>query len=285
MPSTERADCPICGPAASRETGWFYPWEEGTLPLVRCRGCGLVRLDPRPTVEGLEALYDDDYFDGGWDCGCTGLTYVGAGERLLEGYGSSVMPRIARFVPEGDLLDVGCAGGYFLEAARRAGYRVRGIEVNETMAGHARDQLGLDVVVGAFGPGVFEPGSFDVVHMGDVLEHVPDPLEAVRVARDVLRPGGLLWIAAPLSYGMGDPRRRPAYIDVPPYHIFEFTPDTLRRLVREGGFRIEESSLAPLDRKRSPLAERLLRMKLRLAERLPTSARGAERIDLAARAG
>ncbi|MEI7690489.1 MAG: class I SAM-dependent methyltransferase [bacterium] len=273
----ENTNCPICGPSPTKETGWEYTFQNIKMPLVKCQSCQLVRLNPRPNSDGLAKLYDDSYFDSGWDCGCTGKTYVEAGGYLLKVY-ENVIEEIKHYKAKGDLLDIGCAGGYFLKVAQESGYTVKGIELNKKMVEHARKSLGLDVTHGHFKPGLYKPNSFDIIHLGDVLEHVQDPMATVLTAFRILRPGGVLFISAPLSYGMSDPKEKPMAINIPPYHIFEFTPTTLSHLVKKAGFKLVGYHLAPLDGTGSFIKTGLLKA----SKYIPRLAKRAERIDLVA---
>ena len=131
---------------------------------------------------------------------------------------------VARYARGGRLLDVGCAKGGFLAAARDAGFVVRGVEPAEAAAAVAR-RLGLDVVVGTLDDVPLAASSLEVVTAWHVLEHIPEPLDTLIRLRRELVPGGHLLIEVPNAesvkagrrgarghIGTGPPRRavRPA---------------------------------------------------------------------------
>jgi SAM-dependent methyltransferase len=157
--------------------------------LVRCRSCRLVYLDPRPTADEIGAYYPDDYN--------VPRGRGGSLERLEEGYRRRQQREVVHWLSQlrpqrGRLLDVGCGGGELLVALRDDGWTASGIEPGPRSAALARERLGLDVQTAAFDAAVLEPGSFDVVVFSSVLEHLPDPVAALRRGRELLAPGGLL---------------------------------------------------------------------------------------------
>lgn len=148
--------------------------------IYRCSACTFVFNEPAAGeadhLDEYAEIEDPDYLDQKLS---RRLTYA----RELD--------RVARFQPSGDLLDVGCYAGFFLEQARDRGYRVQGVEPSRWAALHARDELGLDVWNGPIED--FETDRrFDVVTLWDVIEHLEDPVSVLRCIRKLLKPGGVL---------------------------------------------------------------------------------------------
>lgn len=147
------------------------------------------------------------------------------------------------------LLDVGCAHGWFLQAAADAGWKMVGIEPDPRMALVAR-KVGFEVRVGSF-PDAVAPGeTFDAITFHDVFEHLPDVNEALRACTRSLAPGGLLVINLPDARGpfyrtarllgaMGfrRPLERLWQKHFPSPHLSYFTAPLLRRLAGKHGFR------------------------------------------------
>jgi len=151
----------------------------------------------------------------------------------------------------GSVLDVGCAAGYFLDEMRRRGWTTSGVELSADSAAVARDRFHLDVVVGTVDDVDLSsrPGGagFDAVCMWDVLEHVPDPVHVLRSARGRLARGGSLWISTPNIGGLfpkaslrvaGWVGRWPH--PEPPFHLFQFSVESLRGVLARAGFVVEE---------------------------------------------
>jgi SAM-dependent methyltransferase len=138
----------------------------------------------------------------------------------------------------GRLLDVGSGKGAFLAAARDAGWDVLGVESAPDAAEAARANFGVDVIVGDF-LAMRPLGTFDVVTMWHVLEHVTDPMGALERAAVSLKPGGRLVVSVPNSKSLqahigGEDW---FHLDLP-RHLFHFTPRSLTTLVERAGFRV-----------------------------------------------
>lgn len=228
----ERA-CDLCGGGSVVRLH-----EVDGFPIVRCRGCGLVFVGSPPRADELIALYDEGYWE---DAGAVGYGgYLAAEVRKRRHY-RGLLERIEGIVSPGAMLEVGCAYGYFLDEARRRGWRVRGIEPSPHAAAHARERLGLDVSPGPLAALPAEPGSCDAIALWDVIEHLPDPRETLERAHEWLRPGGVL----ALSTGdIGSLAARLHGADwsllTPPWHQHYFSRRTMRRLLAATGFGLVE---------------------------------------------
>ncbi|WP_291810517.1 class I SAM-dependent methyltransferase [Cellulomonas sp.] len=158
---------------------------------------------------------------------------------------------IVEMVGEGRIvLDVGCASGYLGAALQERGCEVSGVEIDQQDASEARKVLGrVEVVDLETTPldEVFEPGSFDDVIFGDVLEHLRDPAAALRSAERLLRPGGSVVVSVP-NVAHGSVRLallegRWEYLDtglLDRTHVTFFTYDSLMRTLHDAGLRVRE---------------------------------------------
>lgn len=99
------------------------------------------------------------------------------------------------------LLEVGCAKGWFLEAAAKRGVCVTGIEPEEANQRIAAAK-GFDVRLALFPEAAAGTGPFDIIAFNDVFEHLPDPAAAIKAAADLLVPGGFAAMNIPSSYGI-----------------------------------------------------------------------------------
>lgn len=259
----EHVACPVCGrdePRAYRSD--MYSISGVRFPLVRCP-CGLVYVSPRPDGRTLGRMYDDpDYYTEGYNLGVETENYFTRRTELVAQYEATARELASAVGKTGDLLELGSAGGFFLEGARRAGFRVRGIELSPSATEYARRELGLEIHHGDLMHAPWPEASFDVAYADNVLEHTTDPIAVVRKLGLLLRAGGLLvvivpsyvnspWFRALLAAQRIVPRRflgrelvRILKMDSesdsgPPYHILEFDRTTLCDVVRRAGLEIE----------------------------------------------
>jgi SAM-dependent methyltransferase/rubredoxin len=290
----ESWSCAVCGLAEPRpyRTG-MYAIGEVRFDLGRCPGCGLVYIEPRPDGPTLDRMYDDpDYYNGGYNLGVETENYFERKDELLAQYDGEVAQLEGEVGAPGALMELGSAGGFFIEAARRRGWRVQGVELSPPAARYSKQELGLEVFEGQLDQAPFPEAGFDVVVADNVLEHTTDPEQVLRDLNRLLVPGGHALIVVPtyvnsmyfrLILGIGRllPRRllgqsllRLLKMDGDhdggyPYHILEFDRRTLVRLVKQAGLEVvsvERSVPLPahLFKKTDPnLVERGLRLVFR----------------------
>ena len=178
--------CPICSADAATRPHLTV----GAHEYVACRACGAVRLHPFPEPAEAAELYSDDYFTaaahGGYaDYAADGAIHRRNGRARLHKLGPA--PR-----PGAVLVDVGCAHGFTLLEAREHGWVPQGVELNDA-ARAATAAAGFPVAASLAGLGL-APGSVQAITFFQVLEHIPDPLAALREAAELLAPGGQLLI-------------------------------------------------------------------------------------------
>jgi 2-polyprenyl-3-methyl-5-hydroxy-6-metoxy-1,4-benzoquinol methylase len=243
----ERVDCNLCSadnafvrfpstlpPARSKNDWSAYRCTHSGYgvhaPIVQCRHCGLIYTNPREDgpsiVETYEAVQDPLYVE---EREGRVLTF----ERHLRPLERLTGPPAGRA-----LLDVGAYTGVFLEIATRHGWEAIGVEPSRWAVEEARKQ-GLNVLQGTLSSVDLAAGSFDVVTMWDVIEHLTNPLEELRRAYHFLKPGGLLVahtidIGSPFARLMGN--RWPWLMEM---HLFYFTRRTLRAMLERAGFSVQ----------------------------------------------
>jgi SAM-dependent methyltransferase len=148
------------------------------------------------------------------------------------------------------ILDVGCAHGWFLEAAKRWGYNAVGIEPDREMVEHAH-AAGHDVIMGYFPDALPAGKQFDVITFNDVFEHLPDVNAIARAVHSRLKPKGTAIINLPVSdgvvfrstrtatrFGLAGPYERMWQKGLRSPHLSYFSPATLPRLMECAGLRL-----------------------------------------------
>jgi len=221
--SAER--CRACGAPGARRRG------DG---LAVCAGCGIARLEPFPGEDEVRALYGRSYFDAWGMQGEAGREAVRAMKtttfaRRLRGLGRA---------RDGEaLLDVGCATGFLLHAAREAGWEPWGVELSAFAAEEAAREFPGRIFHGTLEEARFPDGRFGVVVLSDLLEHVREPLVFLHEVRRVLRPGGRLLIVTPDLGSLSARVMGRRWFHRKAEHLWYFTRRSLSGLLERAGFR------------------------------------------------
>jgi SAM-dependent methyltransferase len=204
--------------------------------VVRCGGCGLLRLHPQPTPAELRGYYPENYWFAPDQTAASRLEE--AYRRLvLRDHVRFVSQSLAGFAPQGPLLDIGCGGGLFLGLMRRAGVRVFGLDFSREAASIANSRHQVPAVCGMLERSPLRPQSFAAISMFHVLEHLYDPRSYLVAAHQLLRPGGRLIVQVPNAACCQFRLLGRAWngVDVP-RHLFDFRDFDLERLVESCGF-------------------------------------------------
>ena len=277
LPVRMLASCVACGGERLKPLPLVYEFR-GTFPLVECDDCGLRFLRVQPAGEGLAALYSAGYFESDFRCGRSEAAY--ATEDAFRAENTDLLAAFERLGPDPDpdldpdpdpdprfarvplarvplarvpvarvprrLLELGCAGGWLLRHARERGWQAQGVEFSADAAERAR-ALGLEVFHGDLLAAALPAETFDLVYMGDVLEHVPDCLAVLVEAARLLKTGGHLYLRGPittnslarrLALALYGALGRAIVLREPPYHLWEFTPGPLEHLFASAGFEV-----------------------------------------------
>jgi 2-polyprenyl-3-methyl-5-hydroxy-6-metoxy-1,4-benzoquinol methylase len=217
-------------------------FEEPPYSVRRCGDCGLGWVSPRLSEAGLTAMYADDSYWRSDSPKTIGYHDYRGDEQLYLRTFRRRLDFVLRDGPRGGkALDIGCAAGFCMQALSERGFEAHGVEVSGVIARHAQERLGFDTVhVGTLASAPHPPGTFDLITMWDVVEHVVDPTALLVRARELLKPDGLLVletqdIDSAFARLLG--RRWHHYKHRE--HIYHFTPATVDALLRSAGFRVQ----------------------------------------------
>jgi SAM-dependent methyltransferase len=239
-PETDSIQVEICALCGGRERKLMF--EAPPHSVVRCASCGLVWVTPRLTERGLRQVYAEGYWSS--DSPKTrGYSDYRRDEPLYLKTFRKRFSFVSRHLGRpGRLLDVGCAAGFFMKVAEERGWEVNGVELSAEIAQHAVNRFGFKGIhVGTLDTAPHAKGSFDLVTMWDVVEHVPDPRALLARARELLKPGGALVLEtqnvdSSFARLLG-PRWQHYKHDE---HLYHFSPPTMRRLLAGAGFDLVE---------------------------------------------
>lgn len=229
--------CPACGGVR----GPTLCKEYTSVGIKRCADCSLIYTSPR--VKEPEKVYWGDFDQ-----------YVSEARLIFSKQAShhrdpnylEELELIERHRPaRGRFLDVGCNMGMLLRLARDRGWEAVGVEPSPALHLIATDKLGLEVH-NCFLDDLpsSEHGSFDVVALSDVFEHVTEPRELLRSVKPLLKPGALLYVKVPnarwslLKQRLGKllGRTPPQGIWDSYEHVVHYTDATLRAMLESERF-------------------------------------------------
>ena len=226
-------NCLFCAGQEGRDIFW-----EGEISVKRCPSCGHVFSSYQGEADFSHYFPDDisqgDHF---WWREAHVRLYQDFREKFMHGR-------------SGRLLDVGCGLGYFLAGAtadqKSSGWFLAGVETSRPACDYALRKLGLsDIYCGSITAAGYPDNSFDLVTLWDVIEHLPDPRPVLSAIRRALKDGGGVFLATP-NINIQLPKARlkkffkggrPGHYLEARDHLHNYSPQTLRRLLEECGFK------------------------------------------------
>jgi 2-polyprenyl-3-methyl-5-hydroxy-6-metoxy-1,4-benzoquinol methylase len=219
-------------------------FRDGAFRVVECGRCGLVYVNPRLPAERIEEMYQEDYWSSDRAREFGYAEYLDDAPLYLRTY--RLRSRvISRYKPRpGRLLDIGCAAGYFAAVMQEDGWDTTGIEISAPMVHYATETLRLpDIRRGDMLSVDTDRGSYDVVTLWDVIEHLEDPRAHLEAAREAAADDGILVletqnVASRFARLLG--RRWQHYKHEE--HLYHFDPDSLTRLLKDAGWEIVANS-------------------------------------------
>jgi len=242
----------------------------GKWTLYQCGACGSAYLNPRPTPDTISLAYKSYYTHGerqptilSQDNTISKRIKAAIKNSYLQAkYGVSVtespkfplgwiiynfwptkaqLDRWVRHLPIADkknnkILDVGCGNGYFSQIAEFIGWDAVGIDI-DSEAVKTANQLGVKAIESNLYNIPFDNESFDVVTMNHVIEHLHEPLTALREVLRVLKPGGMIWLSTPNLNSKAHFRDGSKWRGLePPRHLVMFCHDSLILTCKLAGF-------------------------------------------------
>lgn len=220
--------CPVC-----RETGFKKIFTKGGLEFVECRVCGLLYINPQPSDDEISALYSEDYYrPWGLDSDSSVVS-----EMKIATFDDK-LSTVERFTGKGRVLDIGCATGFFLEAAKRRGWDVFGVEISPYSAEIAQGRFGKDRVFnGELTSASYEDGFFDVIFMSDLVEHVKDTDAFFKEVFRIVKVGGIIAIVTPNIKSLSYRLMRRSWPHLKMEHLYYFSSSTMKMLLEREGFK------------------------------------------------
>ena len=225
--------CPCCGqknitPVFSAED---YTLSHERFEIWECKNCTLRFTQNVPGQDKIGAYYQSENYISHSD------TNKGLINNLYHKVRIRTLAKKRKMVEEitgksgGSILDVGCGTGAFLHTMQLSGWKITGLEPDEAARKKAQELYSLDL---DSSEKIFSlpAESFDAITMWHVLEHVHELHEYIKRLKELLKPGGKLFIAVPnyTSYDEKVYKEFWAAYDVP-RHLYHFSPASMHTLL------------------------------------------------------
>jgi SAM-dependent methyltransferase len=263
-PEMETISCPICAVDDTR------PFLTACCErIVRCQRCGLVYVNPRARSDAVTRFFFEEY--------------IPDEKELNEKFSARRAPALAReaayikeFKDAGRILDVGCAGGDFLEHFPARRWEREGIDPSRVAAGAAQKK-GIAMSVGLLADVALEPDHYDVISVIDTLFFMAWPLKNLRRIREALHEDGILAVEIPvfafrMMRNIGPisliVNGRWFHLDENSPHLFYYSRQTIRKLLKKAGFMVISEVPIPSPSYGPWIYRALMRMYHGLAEAL-----------------
>ena len=241
--------CPLCGGTHLKRvmtcTDFYASGEQ--FDVMSCEDCGFTFTQDVPVEAEIGRYYETSDYISHSD------TKKGAMNAVYHQVRKYMLGKKARLVAKeshrkrGRLLDIGTGTGYFAATMEQRGWKVEAIEKNAQARVFAKEHFGLEVK-GEEALQEFESGSFDVITLWHVMEHLEHLDETWECLRELLSDRGVLIVAVPncSSYDAGKYGEYWAAYDVP-RHLWHFTPVTIQQLASKHGFIMAARHPMPFD--------------------------------------
>lgn len=181
--------CPLCSGNAGRSVfPYSTVYNKKQFNYLKCKNCSSVFVNPVPDDETFALMYAKaDYHDCHYMKNID-VSYTASAKTLKKFINS-----------KSTVLDYGCGVGNFLKSLSEVGFIPLGVEFDTDAAIYASKNSNCSVVTVDQFFNQKDKELVDAIHMGDVLEHLPDPLKTLNDVLKFLKPGGVLFVEGPIE--------------------------------------------------------------------------------------
>lgn len=233
MMTNQNLHCNLCG-----SSKFAVIFNRNQTQILKCLKCGLVFRSPIPDFTKIQEFYnkkgliENKYFAG-----------------LKKNYNLQ-NPAVKLYLKEleklknitgpGRALDIGCAYGVFLDLAKKYGWDPHGVEISQKSSVYARKHFKIPVFSGKVEQAKFRTGSFELVTMWDLIEHLQDPLATLKEVKRILKKDGyVLILTINIDSLIGklsgfSPKTKDLLYDR--QHNYFFSSKTLAKMLKKTGF-------------------------------------------------
>lgn len=230
--------CPICNNTSFSEflTTQDYFLTKQEFLICQCIECGFKFTNPRPTLEELPQYYESNEYisHSNVEKGLINKLYQIVRTYTLK----SKAGIINKYINEGQILDIGCGTGEFLNAMQQYNFVATGIEPNQEARKNAKRNYGLAVYDESEIDGLSK-NLYNVITLWHVLEHVFNLNERISQIKELIAENGILVVALPnpASWDAKHYGEFWAAYDCP-RHLYHFDQFAVKKLFHNYGFEI-----------------------------------------------
>ena len=215
--------------------------EDNTL-VVHCQECHLEFVNPLPSVEAMQENYQKEMIGNESELGFH-LNYILERQKRIKSFSRLYHSRLSLieslYPCKGNLLDIGCGAGFFLNIAKERGWNCHGLEILPEYIKYAKENFALENIrcESLDEPLTYDENTFDVVTLWDLIEHLRNPIKSLKQINRVMKPGGLLVIWTPnVKNAIVLKENWIGYKTL--QHLYFFSGDSLNTMLEKAGFKI-----------------------------------------------
>lgn len=241
--------CNLCNSDDCREImksiDRFYNIKDIVFSIVECKNCGLVYINPQPDPEELKKHYPFEY--GPYNSDFKLLKYgpfTGFLKKFvtkLKNRGKNKTQQKKEDMSEDTFLDIGCGSGAHLEKMRKnhPHWQLYGLDNSEFACQSARSK-GFEVFCGDTLELSLPKNFFDHIYMGQVIEHVENPMSVIKKVSSLLKEGGTFTLITPNIDSIAAKIFRNFWFALEvPRHLYLFSNKTLSKMLQKNGFEVK----------------------------------------------
>ncbi len=224
----KKINCPICN-----QKDFNKLFSKENEDFVKCVGCGLVYINPQPSLEALEETYHDNYVD----------IYVKKAKSKYRRSKKRIKKLLKLNKSYKTSLDIGCSAGFVVQAANDLGLEAYGVEIEKSGPKYAKEVLKLNNIYNGFlEEAKYNDNFFDIITFYEVLEHVPSLDSFLKEVHRILKVDGIVNISVP-DAGHWSSRNNLENWNaiIPSEHLWYFSSSTIRILLEK--YRFKEISI------------------------------------------
>ncbi len=224
--------CPLCNSKKIKNI-YNIAYNQYSFSIYGCNICNFIFMNPCFNEKTINNFYKKNYYTGN-------INYEYIDERKQLKYNNYVwtarLKKIKKYIKEGNLLDIGASFGGFLQIARQY-YTCFGIEISKYAGNYAKKYFKNNLHIGTINDHPFPSQSFSVITMIELIEHIQDPVSALKKCFKLLKKEGLLLIQTANMDGWQAIKSAQSYHYFLPGHLSYFNSKNLSMLLKQIGFK------------------------------------------------